>query len=710
MATVPTRTTRRRIALLSVLVPLAYAAVVHVLISEEILQMPISLTDPAFYLLAFASVQLCAGLCGVWLLYCNQRAVNKLQQSIRKLIKSDFSAHLNPDEHYGVQRLANQVNRLIDLIDESKETRRSLAEFDSLILSGADITAIIRRCLIAARLDAVKTTLLLRSETDLLQIMRHSLNGVKVITEPVSISEMDHDVLSDAEFYRQLACNEADNVQASHPIACDDQFTGVLVASGHRPLTASESKRLSDLVDRLSVAMTNIKRSETLYRQAHFDALTGLINRRAFEERLQESLLRSKRGETGVILFLDLDGFKKVNDTGGHEASDRLLVIIGKRLRGALRPEDTIARLGGDEFAVIATDCADEKSISDLCDRIVNAVTAPVFVDRMEHVVGTSIGIARYPDDGQDLDELLMKADSAMYKAKETGGSRFAFFDDSLKAANNHRLLVESRLRSAIKERNLELHFQPKLNLKEWTIDDAEALLRWDDEELGTVSPDEFIGIAEESGLITEVMPIIIERSSLLLDLAEARGVDIDTIAINASPRQIMTDGFALSVLSMLDAHGIAHRKFEVEVTESVFAQDMAQVMTELHILRMAGIRIALDDFGTGYSSLNMLRELPLDVVKIDRAFITEIETSEQARAMLKHLIDIANALGLKVVAEGVETESQIQYLIDHDCDFVQGWLISRALPDDALLDTMLAWPGDARFAGLPKPKLKAVN
>jgi diguanylate cyclase (GGDEF)-like protein len=684
--------TRRQVLLLSALVVLTFAGLFYGSVNGG-WQLVDSLGSRTMLTtLGFACILLCIAITAIVLLHRKQNLLDRFEEAARDVVKQDYASRIDIAQHHEFRALGRILNDLVDQLDDSLDTRRSLAEIDSLILSGADITAIIRRSLIAASLDAVETRLLLRQDPRSTELLMHKLDGVKVITKPVAELNITEEALADPDYYRELASRECGEVLDCYPISCEEQLAGALFAAGHRSLTASESKRLDDLVDRLSVAMTNIKRSDTLYQQAHFDALTGLINRRAFEERLKESLARSHRNERGALLFIDLDGFKKVNDTEGHEAGDQLLIRVGERLRGVMRPEDTIARLGGDEFAIIATGCGDDASIETLCERVITSVTGPVVVDRMEHSIGTSIGVARYPADGQSLEEIVMKADSAMYKAKQQGGSRFAFFDDSLKEANNHRILVETRLRNAIKEQRLELHFQPKLNLKTWTVDCAEALLRWRDDDLGDVSPNEFIPIAEDTGLIHDIMPIIVEQTTNLLARAEEQGVLIDSIAINASPKQIMTEGFALSILSLLDLRNTPHEKVEVEVTESVFAQDMSQVLTELHILRMAGIRVALDDFGTGYSSLNMLRELPLDVVKIDRAFITELESSDQARSMLKHLIDIASVLGLKVVAEGVETDTQLQYLHDNECDYVQGWLISKALSNVDFLDTMREW------------------
>ncbi|TNF84886.1 MAG: EAL domain-containing protein [Gammaproteobacteria bacterium] len=297
-----------------------------------------------------------------------------------------------------------------------------------------------------------------------------------------------------------------------------------------------------------------------------------------------------------------------------------------------------------------------------------------------------------------------MKADSAMYRAKEAGRSRFAFFDDTLNEASRHRVLVESRLRGALSRGELELHFQPKLNLADRSVTSAEALIRWTDDVLGNVRPDEFVPIAEETNLIHDFTAVQVDKVTELVAAADAVSVQLDSVAINASAKQLMTEGFAMSLLSMLDQRQLPHRRVEIEVTESVFANDKELVVQELEILQAAGIKIALDDFGNGFSSLNMLRELPLDIVKIDRSFITEIETSDQARGLMQHLISIATTLGKKVVAEGVETEVQLRHLEDANCHYVQGYLVSQAKTLEDFLHLLADWQNEET-----RPLLKLV-
>lgn len=625
------------------------------------------------------------------------KPLTDLEEVTRMLARGDYSQRVNIKTNDEFESLGRAFNEMTNQLEASLISSQSVADIDRLILSAADLDLVVRKVLISARMDAVEVTLILRPDPSSVRLNTYRLENRNLVEDSIGLIETTQDSLRHVDGYRSIAerlCGE--QIVECLPIAAEGTISGVLAATSMRSLTASESKRLTDLADRLSVAVTNIKRSESLYQQAHFDALTGLINRHAFEDRLRESISRSWRGEQGAILFIDLDRFKKVNDTEGHKAGDRLLVLISDRLRETLREVDSIARLGGDEFGVIVPGCDDEKSVSKLCERIIAAIAKPIVVDRMEHHVGASIGVALFPHDGQSVEDLVMKADSAMYRAKESGGAKFAFFDDSLNEANRHRVFVESRLRQAIKHGELEVHFQPKLKLEGRSVTSGEALMRWTDSKLGEVSPVTFVPIAEETNLIHEFMSILVERTADLYAAADRQGVHIDHIALNTSSKQLMSEGFALSLLSMLDRRCLPHANIEIEVTESVFARDTQSVVRELEILRTAGMKIALDDFGTGFSSLNMLRELPLDVVKIDRSFITELETSDQARILVQHLISIAATLGKQVVAEGVETEVQLKHLVNAKCDYVQGYLIAKAKPQDEFIVMLSNWQATA--------------
>ncbi len=622
--------------------------------------------------------------------------LGRLEELTRFIIRGDYAHRVKVRELDEFQSLGEAFNEMTDQLQTSLKSSQSVADIDRLILSSADLDTVVRKVLLSARTDSIEIALILRMDGPKKILTKYRLNNRQLVEEPIGLLEISDDSLRDIDGYQRIAKRVCgDSVRSCLAVAADGNITGALIATASRSLLVAETKRLTDLADRLSVAITNIQRSEILYQKAHFDELTGLINRHAFQEKLREHISRSWRGEQGAVLFIDLDGFKKVNDTEGHKAGDRLLVIIAERLKECLREVDTIARMGGDEFAVIVSGCDEEKSVSDLCERIIASAIQPIIVDRMEHTVGASIGVALFPDDGQKVEELIMKADSAMYRAKEAGRGRFAFFDDTLNEASRHRVLIESRLRGAIARNELEMHFQPKLDLVNRTVTSAEALIRWTDSQLGSVLPEVFVPIAEETNLIHDFTSIQVDRTADLFAAANSVGVQLDSVAINASAKQLMTDGFAISLLSLLDQRMLPHQFIEIEVTESVFAHDKNMVVQELEILQSAGMKIALDDFGTGFSSLNMLRELPLDVVKIDRSFITEIESSDQARILVQHLISIATTLGKEVVAEGVETEVQLRHLEEANCHYVQGYLISKAKTLEDFLHLLADWQND---------------
>lgn len=626
------------------------------------------------------------------------KPLSELEDVTRLLARGDYSRRLRLNANEEFYSLGKAFNELTEQLQSSLTSSQSVADIDRLILSSADLETIVRKVLLSVRSESCDITLILRPDMASNALSTYRVDGRRLVKDSIGLLEISEDSLRDIDGYIKIAgrvCGE--NIQECLPIETEDMLSGALVACGDAPLKYAEHKQLADLGDRLAVAITNIRRSDSLYQKAHFDDLTGLINRHAFEDRLREQISRSWRGEKGAVLFIDLDDFKKVNDTEGHKAGDRLLVKISERLNDVLREVDIIARLGGDEFAVIVPGCDDEKSVSDLCQRIISSLIKPIVVDRIEHIVGASIGVALFPDDGQAVEELVMKADSAMYRAKESGRARFAFFDDTLNEANRHRVRVESRLRGAIKRNELELHFQPKLSLVDRKVESAEALMRWTDRELGSVGPDTFVPIAEETNLIHEFTAIQVTRTAELLAAADRAGVRLDHVALNASAKQLKTEGFSLSLLSLLDQHNLPHHNIEIEVTESVFTRDsqLQLVVRELEILQSAGIRIALDDFGTGYSSLSMLRELPLDVVKIDRSFITELENSDEARILVQHIISIAATLGKQVVAEGVETEVQLKHLIDANCHYAQGYLISKPKTSDEFIKLLVDWQSD---------------
>jgi diguanylate cyclase (GGDEF)-like protein/PAS domain S-box-containing protein len=421
---------------------------------------------------------------------------------------------------------------------------------------------------------------------------------------------------------------------------------------------------------------------EHIHRLAHHDTLTGLANRLSLNLRLEQLLAQTRRsGGMAAVLFIDLDHFKKINDTHGHATGDMLLVAVSQRLQELLREVDTIARLGGDEFIVVTDGSVTPDDTSNIAVRIVDALTAPYHLDSKTVHSGASVGVAMFPTDGEDAGTLMRHADTAMYAAKSLGRGNFQFFSEAMNSATHERLMLESRLWQALEQDEFELYLQPQIELATQRIIGAEALLRWHHPELGMVGPDRFIPIAEESGLILPLGDWVLQRACTLLHAWRAPGLSHLRLAVNLSARQCHGPGLLPHLDRMLHSHGIDPALLELEITESAAMQDPERSRALLIELRSRGIKVAIDDFGTGYSSLSYLKLFEIDRIKIDRGFVKDIESDPNDAVIVAATIALAHSLGLEVIAEGVETEAQRDFLRAKQCDEAQGYLFARPMP-----------------------------
>ncbi|WP_131112299.1 putative bifunctional diguanylate cyclase/phosphodiesterase [Sulfuricystis thermophila] len=413
---------------------------------------------------------------------------------------------------------------------------------------------------------------------------------------------------------------------------------------------------------------------------AYHDALTGLPNRRLLLDRLGQAIARAQRNDTEVgVLFLDLDRFKDINDTHGHGIGDRILVEAARRLTGLVRANDTVARLGGDEFAVIVEDIEDEASLVDIAEKLLSAFTEPFTVDAREFFLAASVGIARYPGDGDTVETLLMNADTAMYGAKQQGRSCYKFFASDMHLRLARRIEAADVLRKALGSSGLTLAWQPQVRLADGAIAGVEVLLRLARHEgISLPSPAELVAAAEESGLI-KLLGQWVLREACELGTRLNGGMRDFGIAVNFSPLQF-DHGCAPQVLELIEASGLPPQRLEVEITESALASENEQLIRSLETFASAGIAIAVDDFGTGYSNLGNLLRLHVDKLKIDQAFVGGLEHDEKSRKIVQTIIQMGRSLGMTVVAEGVETETQAQILRDFGCDLAQGYLFARPL------------------------------
>ena len=433
---------------------------------------------------------------------------------------------------------------------------------------------------------------------------------------------------------------------------------------------------------------------EHVHRLAYFDSLTGLSNRVLFLEFLDHTLtLVGRQDRTGALLFLDLDNFKQINDTLGHQAGDLLLRSVAERLAGSLRTMDVVsldagsderqhlARLGGDEFALLLPEIACNQDAARVAAHVLDTLARPFSLMGHDIVITPSIGITVFPQDGTCASDLLRNSDLAMYHAKRGGKNTFMFFDASLDEAALLRLQIENALRQALDNGEFSLHFQPQLDVPSGEIRGLEALLRWHNPKLGEVSPEAFIPIAEETGLILPIGAWVIQTACRQLRQWQSDGYPIQRVAVNVSAHQFTSKGFTDQVERILAESGLDPKCLELELTEGVLMSHAEESIQTLHKLKDIGLQLAIDDFGTGYSSLSYLKRFPIDRLKIDQSFIHKIEKDRDNAAIALAIIAMAESMALDVTAEGVETLDQLQFLRDRCCGEVQGFLFSKAVP-----------------------------
>jgi diguanylate cyclase (GGDEF)-like protein/PAS domain S-box-containing protein len=423
------------------------------------------------------------------------------------------------------------------------------------------------------------------------------------------------------------------------------------------------------------------KTEERLEHLAHHDSLTNLPNRILFSDRLLQAVALAKRNKKMIaVMLLDLDRFKEVNDTLGHRLGDQLLIEVSRRLKNSIREVDTISRLGGDEFAIILSDISDIESAAQVAQHFMQSVSEPFEIENHEIFITTSIGITIYPADSDEMESLLKNADTAMYHAKSRGKNNFQFFTNEMNNRIIEKLFIESKLRRALDHKEFQLYFQPQVEAETGCIVGMEALLRWVNPELGDMPPSKFIPIAEDTGLIIPIGAWVIQEACRQAMSWQEDGVPILNLSVNLSARQFHKQTVVEMISGILKETGFDPRHLELEITESVIMQDVDDNIQTLRSLKDLGLRLSIDDFGTGYSSLNYLKRFPIDVLKIDQSFVRDITSDPDNSSVVSAIIALAHSLNLKVIAEGVETAEQLEFLREHKCDEVQGYLFSRPI------------------------------
>lgn len=450
---------------------------------------------------------------------------------------------------------------------------------------------------------------------------------------------------------------------------------------------------IHDNMDSLSHIVLNIEdisdRVETqaqMEKLAFYDPLTGLENRRLFRDRLEQGLKHLRRNKKSMaLLFLDLDQFKRINDTLGHDAGDELLCTVAQRLRDCVREEDIVARLGGDEFTILLANISSADDAGLVARKILRSLLEPVTLSTQEVTVSCSIGITIAPEDSMNGSVLMRNADLAMYRAKDQGRNNFQYFTDDMNIESLARMSLENELRVAVSNEDFVVHFQPQIDMVRRRVCGYEALVRWRHEQVDVIPPDRFIPVAEETGLIIRVGEIVLRQACLQLKALQVSGITDQTVAVNLSARQFRDRNLVQMVRRVLAETGLAPQWLELEITESMLMDNIDQAINILSELKALGVAIAIDDFGTGYSSLSYLTQLPVDKLKVDRSFVSNLPDSSRHTAITTAIIAMAQRLNLEVVAEGVETEPQASFLTGHQCNILQGFLFCRPVSADDL-------------------------
>ncbi|KXS33804.1 MAG: Diguanylate cyclase/phosphodiesterase [Candidatus Gallionella acididurans] len=626
--------------------------------------------------------------------------LERLINGTRRFAYEDFDHRVTVAGHDEFGELATSLNDMAERLGSQLATLKVLSEIDQVILSNLNMDAAFTIVLVRIRklTDAnfagiVELEKSAAGEARIYSLQAASNPNLEMSRIRVNIEKLQEFSERDKGFWLDNSESLLNYIPQPGfqiagqlfilPILTDGTLIAFLCMGfkNTRDLPPSLLIHLRDLGDRIGVAMSAVARDEKLIYQAHHDDLTGLPNRLLFKERLSSEISFAQReGRNLALLFIDLDRFKGINDAFGHSAGDELLMEAAQRLRRCSRESDTIARLGGDEFAIILPAISGIQSASTVAENILQAFFQPFMVAGQESHISASIGIAISPMDGNDSEELLKKADTAMYRAKDLGRGKFVYFEEQMNIEAIEHMNLEREMRQGLLHKEFILHYQPKIDLRTGQITGAEALVRWNHPTRGLVYPGVFIGIAEDIGLIDEIGRNVIWDACAQHATWRSEGVNAPPIAINISVRQFQRGNLIQIIKDALQTTSTPPSALEIEVTESLFMDKTSEAIAVLHELRQMGIKVAVDDFGTGYSSMSYLRLLPIDYIKVDMSFITGMINDSNSRTIVEVIITLAHKLHKIVIAEGVETLDQLDLLRSWQCDIIQGYYFSKPL------------------------------
>jgi diguanylate cyclase (GGDEF)-like protein len=684
------------------------------------------------------------GVLGVGLNQIRRRVIplEALHEGTRRIARQDFNARVRIESGDEIEELASSFNAMAVQIDKQFSALRTAAEIDRAVLSLVDRTRIVETALARlpelVRVEAVSLTLLESSDGAAVAMWTTDRTGAAHrVTDPATLSaddaqlvrtERDRLVLAPGDailpaFLAPLAGDAGHPIEV-YPLRYGDDLFGALALRRSGGADHSEGVvQLRRFADQMAVALGNARMVERVRFLAFYDSLTGLPNRVLYKERFGQALIRADRRRCHVALcFLDLDQFSSINDSLGHDLGDRLIEQVGARLLAVCRDGDTVARLGsefgaelarlgGDEFTVVLPDLVDPQDAGRVARRLLQCFREPFRLGTHEVFITTSIGIAVYPEDGLEVDDLLKNADLAMYHAKEEGRNTYRMYSQSMNNEAMGRLRLEQQLRRAVEAGEFSVVYQPIVDLRTGGVAGAEALVRWNHPERGVVSPGEFISLSEESGLIVRLGEWILRTVCIQARVWERERPEPLRVSVNLSARQLQDEDFVSAVRNILAETGLDPALLVLELTESVLMQPEGQVANAIQALADLGLSFAVDDFGTGYSSLSYLKHFPVGALKIDKSFVHQLPAGADDAAITTAIVALGRALGKEIVAEGVETAAQARFLADLGCHKIQGFLIGQPV-SPAEFDaaprshpTLRSDPGDPPWESADQPQ-----
>ena len=643
----------------------------------------------------------------------NLTPLELLQKATKQVASGNFDTQVNISSNDEFQDLANSFNNMAVRLDKQFKSLSAMAEIDRVILSSSNkdyvVDTVLRRIKDVVPCDFVLLSILAKESVASDPKTATNRLSESIFKNTIKVEDGDTKLLlahpkylvmkstQHAPVYSREIVKKGVRSLVIYPIIISDHLHSVITLgfkNTHKPYT-DDLDHGREMADRIAVALSNASKEEKIYEQANFDSLTKLPNRTLLSDRLEQAVQRARRdGNQLATLLVDIDRFKAINDSLGHTAGDQLLIEVATRLSSVISETDTLGRLSGDEFVVILSDIGYSKNstsmITSTAESILNAIKYPFVIHNHEVGVSASIGISMFPADTTHTEDLLRFAEIAMYHAKSQGKGAYQFYSKDINASSIAQLVLENNLRQAVRNDELELHYQPQLDRETGKIVGAEALLRWHHPELGDLSPGDLLPIADSSGLIVPIGDWVLRKACKQIRNWLDAGIPAPRVAINLSAHQFREQNLIKRVRQILKEFNLDVNYLELEITEDTIMTDIDKTAVTLRTLNEMGVRLAVDDFGTGYSSLNYLAKFPIQYLKIDRSFIRDMTRDPNMVLIISAMVALAHSLRLQVVAEGIETQEQYEYLERLNCDLFQGNLISVPLPPDKFAQLLL--------------------